>query len=89
MLCLKWHFQNEKKDIHCDMFKPKFKVNTRNKNGAIKLYLSYLEEKLMKDEVPKGKFNNLSNSERKVLCHLKNDKNIEIKNADKCAAIVV
>ena len=43
----------------------------------------------MKDEVPKGKFNNLTNSERKVLCHLKNDKNIEIKNADKGAAIVV
>ena len=89
MLCLKWHFQNEKKDIHRDMFKPKFKVNTRNKDGAIKLYLSCLEEKRMKDEVPKGKFNNLTNSERKVLYHLKNDKNIEIKNADKGAAIVV
>ena len=62
MLSLKWHFRNENKDIHCDMFKPKSKVNPCNKGGAIEIYLSSLEEKLMKAEVPKDKFNNLTNS---------------------------
>ena len=50
-------------DIHCDMFKPKSKFNPRNKDAAIELYLSSLEEKLVKVEVPKDKFNNLTNSE--------------------------
>ena len=49
------------------MFKPKSKFNPRNKDAAIELYLSSLEEKLMKVEVPKDKFNNLTNSEWKAL----------------------
>ena len=40
------------------MFEPKSKVNPRNKGGAIELYLSSLEEKLIKLEDPKEKFNN-------------------------------
>ena len=47
MLCLNCHFHNENKDILCDIFKPKSKVNPRNKDGAIELYLSSLEEKFM------------------------------------------
>ena len=43
----------------------------------------------MKVEVPKDKYNNLTNSERKGLYHLKNDKNIEIKSADKGSVVVV
>ena len=43
----------------------------------------------MKVEIPKDKSNNLTNSERKALYDLKNDKNIEIKSADKSAAVVV
>ena len=78
MLCLKWDFRNENKDIHRDFFKPKSKVNPRNKDEAIELYLSSLEERLMKVEVLKDKFNNLINSERKALYDLKIDKNIEI-----------
>ena len=46
ILCLKWHFRNESNDIHRDMFKPKSKVNPHNKDGAIELYLSRLEETL-------------------------------------------
>ena len=46
MLCLKWDFRNENKDIHRNLFKPKSKVNPRNKDGAIELYLSSLEERL-------------------------------------------
>ena len=89
MLRLKWHFRNENKDIHRGMSKPKSKFNPRNKDAAIELYLSSLEEKLMKVEVPKDKFNNLTNSERKALYDLKNDKSIVIKSADKGSAVVV
>ena len=89
MLRLKWHFRNENKDIHRDMFKPKSKFNPRNKNAAIELYLNSLEEKLMKVEVPKDKFNNLTNSERKALYDLKSDKSIMIKSADKGSLVVV
>ena len=69
--CLKWHFRDENKDIHRDKFNPKSKVNLRNKGGAIELYLSSLEKKLMKVEGPKGKFNKLTNSECKALYDLK------------------
>ena len=89
VLYLKWNFHNENKYIHRDMFTPKSKVNPRNKDIIIKQYLSSLKEKLMKVEIPKGKFNNLTNSERKALYDLKNDENIEIKSADKNAAVVV
>ena len=51
MLCSKWHFRIGNKDIHRDMFKPKSKVNTRNKDADIELYLSSLKKKLMKVEV--------------------------------------
>ena len=44
------------------MFKPRSKFNSCNKDAAIELYLSILEEKLMKVEVLKDKFNNLTNS---------------------------
>ena len=51
--------------------------------------LSSLEEKLMNVEVPNDKFNNLTNSERKALYDLKNDKSIVIESADKGLAVVV
>ena len=89
MLCFKWHFCNENKDIHREMFKPKSKVNPRNKGRAIEKYVSSLEEKLMKVEVPIDKFNNLTISELKALYDLKDDENIEIKSADKSVAVVV
>ena len=53
------------------MFKRKPKFNPRNNDAAIELYLSSLEEKLMKVEVPKDKFNNLTKSERKAFMILK------------------
>ena len=63
MLRFKWYFCNENKDIHRDMFKTKSKFNPRNTVAAVELYLSSLEEKLMKVEVPRDKFSNLTNSE--------------------------
>ena len=71
------------------MFKPKSKFNPRNKDGAIELYLSSLEGKLMKVEVSKDKFNKLTNSEQKALYDLKNGKSFVIKSADKGSAVIV
>ena len=65
------------------------KVNPRNKDANIDLYLSSLKEKLMKVEVPKDKFINLTNSEWKALYDLKNDENIEIKSTDNSVAAIV
>ena len=70
------------------MFKPKSKINPRNQGADIGLQLNSLKGKLTKVEVPKAKFNNLTNSERKALHNLKNDENIEIKSVDKSAAAV-
>ena len=89
MLRLKWHFRNEEKDFDPEKFKPKSTFNPRNKDAAIEIYMSSLEEKLMKIEIPKDKFNNLTSKERKALYDLKNDKNIIIKGADKGSAVVV
>ena len=46
-------------------------------------------EKLMKIEIPKDKYNNLTSKERQALHDLKNDKNIVIKGADKGSAVVI
>ena len=70
MLRLKWHFRNENNDVHQDMFKPKSKFNSCNKDAAIELYLSSLEEELMKIEVPKYKLNNLISSDQKAFYDL-------------------
>ena len=43
----------------------------------------------MKFEVPKDKFINVTNTERKAIYDLKNDKSIEIKSADEGVAVVV
>ena len=51
--------------------------------------MSSLKEKLMKIEIPKGKYNNLSSKERQALYYLKNDKNIVIKGVDKGSAVLV
>ena len=89
MLRLKWHFGNEEKDFDPEKFKPKSTFNPRNKDAAIDIYMSSLEDKLMKIEIPKDKFNNLTSKERKSLYNLKNDKNIIIiKGADKGSAVV-
>ena len=89
MLRLKWHFRNYEKKFDRNKFKPKSTFNPRNKDAAIEIYLSSLEEKLMNIEIPQSKYNNLTREERSALYNLKNDKNIVIKSADKGSAVVV
>ena len=66
-----------------------FTFNPRNKDAAIEIYLSSLEEKLMSIEIPQNKYNNLTREEWTALYDLKNDKNIIIKSVDKGSAVVV
>ena len=73
ILRLKWHFRNEENVFDLDQFKPKSTFNPRNKDAAIEVYMSSLEEKLLKIEIPKDKYNNLTSKERQALYDLKND----------------
>ena len=45
MLHLKWHFRNDEKQFDQNNFKPKSIFDPRNKDAAIEIYLSSLEEK--------------------------------------------
>ena len=88
ILQLKWHFRNEENEFDLDQFKLKSSFNPHNKDAAIEIYMSSLEEELMKLEIPKGKYNNLTCKERQALHNLKNNNNIVIKGADKGSAVV-
>ena len=89
MLCLKWHFRNDKKVFGRNKFKPKSTFNPKNKDAAIEIYLSSLEEKLMSIGIPQNKYNSLTGEERSALSNRKNDKNIVIKSAEKGCVVVV
>ena len=89
ILRLKWHFRNEESVFDLDQFKPKSTFDPRNKDAAVEVYMSSLEEKLTKIEIPKDKYNNLTSKERQPLYDLKNYKNIVIKGANKGSAVAV
>ena len=50
------------------------RVNPRNKDAAIEVYMSSLEEKLMKIEIPQDKYNIVTGKEQQSLDDLANDK---------------
>ena len=57
-----WHFRNNERIFNCSIkFRPKSTFNPKNKDVIIETYLSSLEEKLLDIDIPKDKFNNLSN----------------------------
>ena len=89
ILRLKWHFRNGENVFDLDQFEPKSYFSPHNKDAAIEVYMSSLEEKLIKIEIPKDKYNSLTSKERQALYDLKNDKNIVIKGADKGSAVVI
>ena len=89
VLHLKQHFRSDEKEFDRKRFKLKSTFNPRNKDAAIEIYLSNLEEKLMNIEIPQNKYNNLTREKRRALYDLKNEKDIVIKSADKGSAVVV
>ena len=60
-------FPNDEKEFNPGTLKPKSTFNPRNKDAAIEIYLSSLEEKLMSNEIPKDKYNNVTREERGAL----------------------
>ena len=89
LLRLKWHFRNEENEFDLDQFNSKSTFNLRNKYAAIDVYISSLWEKLLKIEIPKEKYSNLTSKERQAFYDLKKDENIVIKGADKRSAVVL
>ena len=89
ILPLNWHFKNEENKFDLDQFKPKSTFNPRNKDATITIYMSCLEEKLMKIEIPKDKYNNLTSKKRQALYDLENDKNIVTKGSYEGSAVVI
>ena len=88
ILRLKWYFRNDEKEFDRNKFKIKSTFNPGNKNAAIEIYLSSLEEKLMNIKIPENKYNDLAREERSVPYNLKNKKSIFIKSVDKGSADV-
>ena len=88
-LRLKRHFRNDGKEFDRNKIRPIRTFNPRNKDVAIKIYLSSLEKKLANIEIPQNKYNNATKEEPSALFNLKNDKNIIIKSAEKDSTIVV
>ena len=63
ILRLKWHFRNGENVFDLDQFEPKSYFSPHNKDAAIEVYMSSLEEKLIKIEIPKDKYNSLTSKE--------------------------
>ena len=58
---MKW--RNEENEFDLDQFESKSNFNPRNRDATIEIYMSSLEEKLMKIEISKDKYNNLTSKE--------------------------
>ena len=88
-LRLKWHFRESEEFSEYPVFRPKSKFNPRNKDIAIEVYLSKLEEEIMKVTANGNNFSNISREERAALNDLRSDRSILIKEADKASGVVV
>ena len=55
ILRLKWHFRNEENVFDLDQFKPNSTFSPRNKDAAIEVYMSSLQEKFNENWDTKGK----------------------------------
>ena len=88
-LRLKWHFRESEEFSEFPIFRPKSKFNPRNKDIAIEVYLSKLEEEIMNISANGNNFSNISREERAALNGLESDCSIVIKEADKGSGVVV
>ena len=70
-------------------FRPKSKFNPRNKDVAIEVFLSKLEDELMKISPEGRNYSNLTREEKVALNNLRSDHTIIIKEADKGSGVVV
>ena len=68
-------YRDKENEFHQDQFKPKSSLYPHNEDASLEIYMSSLEEKLMKIEIPKDKYNDLTSKVRQALYNLENDKN--------------
>ena len=87
-LRLAWHFRNDNRTFNPNPFKPASNFNPKNKDPAIELYLSRLEEEILSINT-KLRYSNLTKEERTAIDTLRNDTSIIIKEADKGSGIVI
>ena len=88
-LRLKWFFKENDDFSEVPAFRPKSKLNPRNKDVAIEIFLSKLEDELMEISPEGCNYSNLTREERVALNNLKSDRTIIIKEADKGSGVVV
>ena len=88
-LRLKWWFKDEEDFSEIPMFRPRSKSNPRHKDVAIEVYLSKVEDKIMKLSAVGKNFSNLTREEISALNGLKSDRSIVIKEAEKGSGVVV
>ena len=88
-LRLKWWFKDEEDFSEILVFRPRSKFNPRHKDVAIGVYLSKIEDEIMKLSAVGKNFSNLTREEISALNGLKFDRTIVIKEADKGSGVVV
>ena len=88
-LRLKWWFKDEEDFSEIPVFRPRSKFNPRHKDVAIEVYLSKIEDEIMKLSAVGKNFSNLTREEISALNGLKSDRTIVIKEADKGSGVVV
>ena len=84
---LMWHFRNERGSLVIILLRKNLSFDPKRKDAAIQLYLSRLEEEISSLDCKAG-YSDLIQGERDVICPLKNDNSIIIKEADKGSAVV-
>ena len=88
-LRLKWYFKENEDFSEVPAFRPKSKFNPRNKYVAIAVFLSKLEDELMKISPEGCNYSNFTREEKVALNNLRSDHTIIIKEADKGSGVVV
>ena len=88
-LRLAWHFRNDEGNFsEFNPFRKKTNFNPKDKDVAIEMYLSKLEEEILNINT-KLKYHNVTKEERNAINSLRNDASIIIKEADKGSGIVI
>ena len=71
------------------MFRPRSKFSPRHKDVAIEVYISKVEDEIMKLSAVGKNFSNLTREEISALNGLKSERTIIIKTADRGSVLVV
>ena len=65
-LWLVWHFRNDERSFAASTFRAKPSFDPTNKDIIIETYLSCLEKRLLDNEIPSKRFNNLARKKQRL-----------------------